>query len=388
MTVVTLKKGKERKVLNGYPWIFSDEIFSVAGDKKNGEICTVFSDSMKFLGKGFFSSSNIAVRMLVLNDDEIDYNFFYSRVLKAFELRKAIIENLDACRIFHGEADGVPGLIADKYNDYIVIQLRNVGVENKKAHIVEAFAKVYAPVGIYERSDFETGSAENIKRNKGVIFGKEPEPTIIVQEHGLKYNVDIINGQKTGFFFDQKDSRFFVRQFVDSGSICLDAYTFTGGFAMNMAVSGAKKVYAVDKDEQSLEMAKRNVAMNNIENIEFFSGTYEKFMQEYSGDDFDVVILDPPSLIKKKEERRKGLDIFKGIVKLIVPKIKANGIVCLCSCAYQADTDMLIEASRMAFEGTGRSIQMVGFTFQSKDHPYIIQIPESFYLKCVWLKIK
>ncbi|MDK2945391.1 class I SAM-dependent rRNA methyltransferase [Geotoga petraea] len=384
MIIVRLNKNKEKKIINLYPRVFKDEIFEIQGEKIEGEICNVFSNEYQFLGKGFYSEGNIAVKMLSTKDVEINEEFFKEKIFLANKKRSNL---KNSYRLFHAEADGIPGLIIDKYLDYIIIQIRNKGLENYKNYIIEALKDIINPKSIYERSDFESKVEDKIERNVGHLYGEEIPEEIEIEEHGIKYIVNPKKGQKTGFFFDQRDSRKFVRELVKKDSLALDGHTFTGGFAMNMSKAGANKIIAIDKDEDSLQIAKKNACLNNIDNIEYVNSTYENYMKEYEGEKFDIMVLDPPSLIKKKHERKKGVDIFKNIVELAKPHLKDEGIIGLCSCAYHADTDLLIEATRKAYFGEQKLIQFIGVTFQSNDHPWIIQIPESLYLKCLWMKI-
>ncbi|MBM7559852.1 class I SAM-dependent rRNA methyltransferase [Marinitoga litoralis] len=384
MIIVKLKKDKEKKIKNGYLWIFKDEIFEITGEKKDGEICNVFSSNFEFIGKGIFSkSSNITVKILSLNDEDINEDFFYKKFFKALKIRTNFGNSY---RFFHAEADGIPGLIIDKYEKFLVVQFRNKGVENKKSEILSALIRVFKEdiKGIYERSDFETSSQENLDRNTGLLYGENPPDRFIIEEEGIKYIVDIKNGQKTGFFFDQRKNRVYIRQF-SKDAIGLDAYSYTGGFALNMAKYGAKKVVAVDKDEYALELLKENAKLNGVE-IETVYDDVEHYLDntEYQ---FNLMMLDPPSLIKKKTERLKGVQIFKKISELGIKKLDNYGILSLCSCAYQADISLLIEALRRSVENEGIMLQSLDIITQSNDHPWILQIPESLYLKCFWVRV-
>jgi len=385
LLIANLKNGKENKIINGYPWIFSDEIEKITGEKISGEFINVFSKDYRFLGKGIYSSSNIAIRMLTTKDEEINYDFFERKIKNAVKRRERY--NHNSYRLIHGEADGIPGLIVDRYNDFLVVQIRNNGIEKNKNYIIDSLKSVINIKGIYERSDFETNTGEEIQRNTGVVYGEEPPEKMIIDEHGIKYYVDIKKGQKTGFFFDQRDSRMFLRKLVKKTDRVLDAYTFTGGFAFNACVAGAKEVVAIDKDSDSIAMAEENKKINNFNNVEFYQDRYENFASKYDKEKFDIIILDPPSLIKKKTERKKGMEIFKNITEISKPLIKEDGIIGLCSCAYQADIDLLVEAMRRAYFGEGYKHQVLGITYQSDDHPWMIQIPESLYLKCIWVKL-
>ncbi|NUU95179.1 hypothetical protein XO10_02590 [Marinitoga sp. 1135] len=386
MIVVTLKKGKEKKIKNGYLWIFKDEISEITGEKKDGELCNVFSKDFEYIGKGFFSnSSNIAVKILTLKDENIDKNFFLNKFKTALLIRKGYG---DSYRFFHAEADGIPGIIIDKYEKFLVIQFRNKGVENFKNEIIDALIDLFGNEikGIYERSDFETSSKENLERNVGLLYGENPPDRFTIEEEGIKYIVDIKNGQKTGFFFDQRKNRIYIRQYSKDAT-GFDGYSYTGGFALNMAVFGAKHVVAVDKDEYAIELLKENAKLNGVEDkIEAIYGDVEKYL-ENTDYKFNLMMLDPPSLIKKKTERHKGVQIFKRISRSGILKLEDNGILSVCSCAYQADIDLLVESLRRSVEFEGIRLNAIDIITQSNDHPWILQIPESLYLKCMWIRI-
>lgn len=384
MLIVFLKSNRESKIINGYPNIFLDEVRAVEGEEEDGAICNVFSDDFRFLGKGFYSRSRVAVRMLTTEDEEINEKFFIKRVSLAQSKRS---DFGDSYRLIHGEADLLPGVIADRYNDYIAVQIRNTGMEKYKDHLIKAIVEVINPKGIYERSDFLSSTPEVLLRNVGVLYGEVPPEDLYVIEHGIKYKVDIKQGQKTGFFFDQRDSREFVRTLTPKGALALDAFAFTGGFAFNMALAGAKKVIALDKDEDSVNLGRENIKLNNLTNVEFIHTRYEDYMKNYQGPPFDIIVLDPPSLIKKREERKKGFELFQNIVSLSTPHLKSEGMLGLCSCAFAADLEMLIDSLRRAYDSSGKRLQVLGVTYQSKDHPWVLSYPESLYLKCIWVKV-
>ncbi len=385
MLLVFLKSNREIKIKNGYPNVFRDEIKAIEGKEEDGAICNVFSQDYHFLGKGFYSRSNVAVRMLTTKDEEINEAFFITRVKKAWQKRTALFA--DSYRLLHAEADQLPGVIADKYNDYLVVQIRNIGMECYKDYLVRALTQVIKPRGIFERSDFETTQADILTRHVGLLYGELPPDQLIIEEHGLKYKVDVKKGQKTGFFFDQRDSRLWARKLTPQNALALDAFAYTGGFAFNMAKAGATKVIALDKDQDSVKFGLENKALNKLGNVEFINTYYEDYLKDYNGPPFDIIVLDPPALIKKKEEKKKGLTIFQNMVSLARPHLKKEGIVGLCSCAFAADLDLLINALRRAYSNSGHSLQVVGVTYQSLDHPWNLFIPESLYLKCLWVKV-
>mgnify|MGYP000938532112 CR=1 FL=1 len=385
MLLVFLKSNREIKIKNGYPNVFRDEIKNVEGKEEDGAICNVFSQDYQFLGKGFYSKSNVAVRMLTTKDEEIDTAFFITRVKTALRKREAYFT--DSYRLLHAEADQLPGVIADKYGDYLAIQIRNIGMERYKELLITALVEVIKPRGIFERSDFESSQADILTRHVGLLYGELPPDQLIIEEHGIKYKVDIKKGQKTGFFFDQRDSRLWVRKLTPPNALALDAFAYTGGFALNMAKAGAAKVIALDKDQDSVNLGLENAALNKLSNVEFINTYYEDYLKDYKGPPFDIIVLDPPALIKKKEDKKKGLTIFQNIVSLARPHLKKEGILGLCSCAFAADLDLLINALRRAYFESEQSLQVLGVTYQSLDHPWNLFIPESLYLKCLWVKV-
>lgn len=378
MRIVYLKNGVERKIKNFYPWIFRDEIEEIIGE--DGHVSNVFSKNGDFLGKGFFSESRISIRMLTSKDEEIDEKFFFSRIKDA--RRKRPFSDDQSFRLIHAEGDFLPGIIADKYGSGFVVQFRTKGAELFKEKFVNALLNFSNASFIYERSDFETSSEEKLERNKGLLKGSVPD-VMFVEENSLKFLVDIPNGQKTGFFFDQRKNRELVRHLP--GEKALDLYTYTGGFALNLAYSGFK-VIGVDKSEDDIEIAKKNAKINGL-NAEFVRADSFEFL-EGTSEKFDVVVADPPSLIKKKSERKKAVSILSKLTWLVKDVLKIGGIFVLCSCAYNIDTSILIESIRRGIEGKGLVWRILNVTYQDTDHPYIAQIPETLYLKCVWARLE
>ena len=373
MTVIFLKDGKERKIKNLYPWIFPDEVKEIVGDEPSfGEIVNVFSSKGEFLGKAFYGRR---IRMIAREDVEIDGKFFKAKIEKALERRKDLGRFY---RLFHAEADGIPGLVIDRYGDGFVIQLRNKGVERFRNEIVDSLLDLFKPNFIHERSDFETDLGENVEGRNETLYGKVPED-LRVEENGLLFKVDVVRGQKTGFFFDQRRNRLLVRNL--QGKKALDLYTYTGGFALNLALAGFE-VIGVDISGYDLEVARENARMNGL-NVEFVESDVFDFLRE-NRNKFDVVVADPPSLIKSKSEKKKAVRIFSELVSLIDDVLRDRGKLVLCSCAHQMDLQSLIESMRKGVEGRKVAWRILNVTYQDIDHPWIAQIPETLYLKCVW----
>ena len=377
MWVVFLKKGKERKVKNYYPWIFKDELENFIGDGKPGDIANVFSYNKEFLGKGFFNpNARIAVRMITQFDEDIECTL-ERRILQAFSKRKF---SSPFYRVVHSEADGLPGLIVDKYKDGFVIQIRCKGMELIKDLITKILIKNFSPSFIYERSDFETKSDENLEKRVGPLYGETPEH-LILTEHDIEYVVDIKRGQKTGFFLDQRMNRLLVRN-VD-GKKALDLFCYTGGFSLNLAKKGFE-VIGVDVSQDAINTAIENAKRNSLK-VHFERADVFEFL-ESCNDRFDIVVADPPSIIKRKDEKKKGSEYFKKLVSAISDRLRENGMMVLCSCAYQMDVNLMVESIRKGVEGKGIVWRVEKITFQDVDHPWIAQIPESLYLKCIWAR--
>jgi len=375
MEIVKLKKRGFEKIERNHLWIFSDEIEEVLSDKGVG-IANIFYDD-KFVGRGLYNgNTKNSLKFLTYKDEEINLNFFRRR----FEFAKLRRKQLSPFRReINSEGDLLPGLIVDRFDKTLVVQVRSVALESLKNIIVDALLESYDPESIYERSDFESLPEDGLSRSKGILYGSMPEIQTL-EENGLKFAVDVVNGQKTGFFLDQRESRAFVRNFSGSKR-ALDLFTYTGGFALNMAATGMN-VDGIDISESDLEIAKANATINDLD-VNFI----KKDAFDLTGlGIYDLVIADPPSLIKKKEEQKKAFDLLKNLTNQIFLHLSDDGVVCLCSCAYNINSEMLekvVLASAMINE---RTVRALGWTGLPIDHPHLLSMPESDYLKCFWFE--
>ncbi|OAA30963.1 methyltransferase [Kosmotoga arenicorallina S304] len=391
MLVARLKKHKEKKLLNGYPWVFEDEVEELQGKAFLGSEVNVFSSEYRFIGKGLYNPfSRRSIMFLTTKEEPIDEEFFLSRLTGALAWREKIF-NEPYYRLFHSEGDGLPGFIADRYGDIIVVQFRNAIMELFKSKIVSNLVDIVSPVTVFERSDFQMLAGEKTQRNVGLLYGAEPPDSVIIKENEVSYVVDVVRSQKTGFFFDQRDSRLFARRIVSEFDLKrgLDLFTYTGGFALNMALGGAQ-VIAVDKSDFDLELGKKNAALNKFsKKIEFIrSDAFEYLETLEKREQFDIVIIDPPSLIKGKHEIPKGIKLLTTLVERSLEVIRSEGVIGLCSCAYNLTLDHLVEALRKASVDKGIYYRFLGITYQSRDHPWLLQIPETLYLKCLWAVVE
>ncbi len=391
MAKIILKKEKEEKIKNFYPNIFKDEIKNIIGEIKNGDIVDVCSSEMSFLARGYITENTSALaRILTTKDVKIDKDFIYDRIKKAYEKRKNLSEETNSMRVFYSEADLFPGLIIDKFDKYISVQFRNSGIENFKQDIINAIKKIFKPKGIFERSDNENRTLEGVEENKELIFGEIPE-RIIMTDNSLKYNIDIVNGQKTGFFLDQRDSRKFISKYINCNTKFLDVFSSSGGFSMLALKNNAKKVVAIDKDNYALNLCFENYKLNEFTgDFSVVEGDAFEVLKTLAKreEKFDIITLDPPTLIKKKSEIFKGRDLFLELCNQSFKILNDNGILGVITCAYHISLKDLIEVTRMAASKNGKLIKIIGVNYQPEDHPWIAQIPETLYLKALWVKIE
>ena len=391
MSKIIIKKEKEQKILNFYPNVYKDEIKNIVGEVKTGDIVDVITSDMTFLARGYVTEGTSAfVRVLTTKDEKIDRKFIFERIKNAYEKRKHLLDETNSVRAFYSEADFIPGLIIDKFDKYVSIQFRNSGVEVFRQDIIEAVKKYLKPKGIYERSDVENRVIEGVETKTGIIFGEIPERTIMA-DNGVKYSIDIVDGQKTGFFLDQRDSRKFIVKYINNQTRFLDVFSSSGGFSMSALKNGAKEVVAMDKDSHALELCYENYKLNEF-TADFSTIEGDAFLMLNSlatrNKKFDIITLDPPSLIKKKIEIYKGRDFFLDLCDKSFKLLENGGILGIITCAYHISLQDLIEVTRMSASKNNKLLSVVGINYQPEDHPWILHIPETLYLKALWVKVE
>lgn len=390
MARVILEEGKEKKLLNFYPNVFKDDIKSIQGTVNNGDIVDVCMKDLKFVGRGYVTEGTSAyVRILTHKEETIDKEFIQSKIKRAYEKRAHLSKETNCIRAFYSEADGIPGLIIDKFDKYISVQFRNSGIDSLRQEIINAIKKIFKPKGIYERSDVENRTNEGVEQKTGIIYGDIPD-RIIMEDNGLKYYIDIVDGQKTGFFLDQRESRKFIRPFINSNTRFLDVFSSSGGFSIAALKEGAKKVVAVDKAPHALKLCNENYQLNEFTN-EFSTAEGDAFMllkaMAERGDKYDIITLDPPSLVKKRIDVARGRDLFYDLCNQSFKILEKDGILGIVTCAYHISLQDLIEVTRMAASKNNKLVQVVGVNYQPDDHPWILHIPETLYLKALWVKV-
>ena len=392
MSKIIVKKDKEQKILNFYPNVYKDEIKDIIGTVKTGDIVDIITSDMKFLARAYVTEGTSAfARVLTTKDEKIDKKFIFERIKNAYEKRKHLLEETNSFRAFYSEADYIPGLIIDKFDKYVSIQFRNSGVEVFRQDVIEAVKKYLKPKGIYERSDVENRVIEGVETKTGIIFGEILERTIML-DNGVKYNIDIVDGQKTGFFLDQRDSRKFIAKYINNQTRFLDVFSSSGGFSMAALKNGAKEVVAMDKDSHALELCYENYKLNEF-TADFSTVEGDAFLMlntlaTRNNKKFDIITLDPPSLIKKKTDIYKGRDFFLDLCDKSFKLLENGGILGVITCAYHISLQDLIEVTRMAASKNNKLLSVIGVNYQPEDHPWILHIPETLYLKALWVRVE
>jgi len=389
MAKIFLKKKISTRIADGHPWIFGNEIGDEDGHYEPGDIVEVFSSNGSFVGRGYINpASQIKVRLLTRNQQEpIDDAFFLNRIEKAWKYRQRL-GYLENCRLIFGEADELPALIIDKFNDYIVIQTLSLGIELWKGAIVKALQTVFNPKGIYERNDVPVRELEGMKQQKG--FLTEPFDTkIIINENGLKFHVDIENGQKTGYFLDQQDNRRAIGQVVEGADV-LEAFCYTGTFSMHAAKYGAKSVLGLDISEFAVDTARRNATLNGFEDICKFQhvnafDVLKLWVKE--GRKYDTVILDPPAFTKSRENIQKAVTGYKEINLRGMKLLKPGGFLVTASCTNLVSPELFLKTVEMAAKDARRTIRQVSWQTQAADHPILWNVPNTQYLKFLIVEV-
>ncbi|MDR1835338.1 MAG: class I SAM-dependent rRNA methyltransferase [Fusobacteriaceae bacterium] len=387
---VFLKPGKEKKILNFYPNVYEDDILSFPGEREDGVLTEICDHEGTFLAKGYVSvGSSAVVRVLTLSEEKIDGEFFRKKIENAFGRRKELLKETNCLRAFYAEADGIPGLIIDWFDGHLSLQFRNGGIEAFRKEILRAAQKVFKAKGIYEKSDLEIRNREGAGGKEGLLSGEIP-PRILMEDQGVRYAVDIIQGQKTGFFLDQRDSRRFIRNYITERTAFLDVFSSAGGFSMAALKEGARKVVAIDKDPYALALAGENRELNGAGG-EFVTleGDALQLLENLGRkkEKYDIITLDPPALVKKKADVPKGRDLFYDLCEASFRLLDKGGILGVMSCAYYITLQDLLEVTRMAASKHQKLLEVIGINYQPKDHPWVLHIPETLYLKALWVRI-
>lgn len=387
--VVTLKKGAGRTLKEGGPWIYDNEIESIMGSFTDGDIVLVHDFDGYPLGRGFINrNSKLTVRMMTRNrDTEVDESFIRMRVKNAWEYRKKVMDDISSCRVIFGEADFLPGLVVDKFADVLVVESLALGIDRFKEMIVDILKELMEADGIhirgvYERSDAKVREQEGMERYKGFI-GAPFDTKVEIVENGVRYYVDVKDGQKTGFFLDQKYNRRAAAKLC-KGARVLDCFTHTGSFALNAGMAGAEHVTGVDASELGVAQARENAALNGLEDrVEFICEDVFELLPrlEKQGEKFDVVILDPPAFTKSRSSIKKAVKGYREINLRGMKLVKDGGYLATCSCSHFMDYELFTQTIGQAARNVHKRLRQVEFRTQSPDHPILWGAGDSYYLK-------
>ena len=386
--IVNLKKGEGRTVKAGGPWIFDNEIASVAGAFQNGDVVIVHDFDGYPLGRGYINqNSRIRIRMMTRNvEQEVDEAFLRMRVKNAWDYRKKTVDT-GCCRVIFGEADFLPGLVIDKFSDVLVVESLALGIDRMKNTIITLLKEILEEEGIhirgvYERSDAKVREQEGLERYKGFI-GEPFDTSVQIEENGVKYMVDVMNGQKTGFFLDQKYNRHSIRRLC-RGAKVLDCFTHTGSFALNAGQAGAASVLGVDASALGVKQAEENAKLNGLDDrVKFVCRDVFELLPELeaAGEKFDLVILDPPAFTKSRNSVKNAAKGYREINRRGMKLVKDGGFLATCSCSHFMTYELFTQAVHQAAKDAHKRLRQVEFRTQAPDHPILWAADESYYLK-------
>jgi 23S rRNA (cytosine1962-C5)-methyltransferase len=388
MAKVYICREREKKVDAGHPWIYRSDIEKFEGEFEPGDVVDILNYKGKFLGRGYINlKSVITVRVLTTINEQINYDFFYKRIKAAWDYRK-LIDDTNSCRVIFGESDFLPALIVDKFADVLVLQSLSYGIERFKEMIADILMEIIHPIGIYERSDVHVRDLEGLPQQKGFLRGNFPTSVKMV-ENGIVFLVDIENGQKTGFFLDQKENRAAIAPFVKDKKV-LDCFTHTGSFALHAGYYGANDVLGIDISDHAVECATANAKLNNLESVcKFKTANTFDILRDFhdTKTTFETIILDPPAFTKSKSAVEGAIRGYKEINLRAMKIIESGGFLITCSCSHHIDKELFLDILHTAGIDSKRKIKLVEYRSQSKDHPILLASEETEYLKCAILQI-
>jgi 23S rRNA (cytosine1962-C5)-methyltransferase len=388
--ILTLKKGRQKPVLNRHPWIFSGAIQQVQGDPAPGDIVDIADHRQNFLARAYYNPhSQIQARILSWNPAESIDDVFWRRGLERagngrFSLN--LQPHTNAFRLINAEADGLPGLIVDKYGDYLVMQCLTLGIDRRKEQLIPLLAELFQPQGIFERSDVDVRTKEGLAASDGLVWGKPPPRDYLIQENGLTFGVDLHEGHKTGFYLDQRENRALVGQpYIVAGQTILNLFAYTGGFAVYAAAAGAGRIINVDTSAEVLAQAERNIERNGWQRPqdEYLAGDAFEVLRYYrdEGEQFDVIILDPPKFAHSRRDVDNACRGYKDLNWLAFRLLRPGGWLATFSCSGLVSADLFQKVLFGAAVDAGRHAQILRPLSQGADHPVALTFPESAYLK-------
>ena len=389
LPVVHVINGRQKKLLQGHPWVYGNEIERVEGETQDGGLVTVVDFRGRYMGTGVYNSrSLITVRLLTHRQEEITDALIAARVRAACDYRKFILrrEGTDSCRLIYGEADRLPGVICDRFGGVVVLQILALGMERYTQVIADALIDCEKPDCLLLQNDDAIRRKEGMECFTKVLHGALPQETII-HENGVKLAVDVMGGQKTGYFLDQKDNHLFLRQFCRDARV-LDCFSYIGGFALNAAAAGAREVTAVDISEAAVGMIERNAALNGADIQAVCANCFDYLRaQVKAGETYDVVVLDPPAFTKAHANMANACRGYKEIALSAMRLLPPGGVLATHSCSYHMPEDVFVSTVLSAAQDLHRQVRVITLRRQDIDHPVLAGYPESHYLKSLWLQM-
>ncbi|CAN5544091.1 class I SAM-dependent rRNA methyltransferase [soil metagenome] len=382
-TVAVVTGRGASRLRSGHPWVYRSDISEASG--KAGDVIRVNDQRGRFLGRAFYNpESQISIRLITRDDEPIDETWFNRKIEAAINYRETLKIDADAYRLIHGEADGLPGLVVDRYGDYLVAQIGSAAVERRLDWVTDPLIERLAPEGILARNDSTARKREGLSNESRALSGEVPE-SVVVREGDVRYQADLWGGQKTGGFLDQRENHLAAGRYA-KGRV-LDVFSYTGGFALH-AARQAEMVEAVDASEPALDAARVNAGLNGLENVSFTrANAFDLLrMRSDSGEWYDVVILDPPAFAKSKREVKKASRAYKEINLRAIKLLNPGGILITCSCSFHFSRELMEETLRSAAADAGRTMRVREWRGQSEDHPELLAAPETKYLKCAVLE--
>ena len=389
LPVVHVINGRQKKLLQGHPGVYGNEIERVEGETVDGELVTVVDFRGRYMATGFYNSKSlITVRLLTHRSEEITDELIAARVKAACDYRRFVMNRpgTDSCRLIYGEADRLPGVIADRFGEVIVLQVLALGMEKYTQVIADALVACEKPDCLLLNNDDAIRRKEGMECFTKVLHGELPEETVI-HENGIKLSVDVKGGQKTGYFLDQKDNHLFVRQFCKDARV-LDCFSYIGGFALNAAAAGAKEVTAVDISENAVELIRRNAELNGMELNTVCANCFDYLRaQVKEKQKYDVIVLDPPAFTKAHANMANACRGYKEIALSAMRMLSAGGVLATHSCSYHMPEDVFVNTVLSAAQDLHRQVRVITLRRQDIDHPVLAGYPESHYLKSLWLQM-
>jgi len=384
---MVLKHGRAMPFIYRHPWVFTGSVRKIEGSCANGDVVAVVGERGDFIGWGLYSAdSQIAARLISWNPDEtVDDAFLRDRVARAVHLRERTVpltEHQTARRVVFSEADGLPGLIADQYGDWLVVQFLSFGLDRRRDALLDALEAELQPRGIYERSDVAVRTKEGLPSQAGPVRGAEPPEQIVIRDGGVAFEVDVRRGHKTGHYLDQRRNRAVVAEFAP-GRRVLDAFCYTGGFGLAAALHGAESVVCVDAAQPALDAARRNAERNGCDNIAFVREHVKRHLTAEPAGSFDLVVLDPPGFAKSSHGVQKALQSYRTLYAASLRLLRPDGVLVGCCCSQHIGPGDVLGAINAAAVDTNRSVHVLHVLGQPPDHPVAANCPETAYLKCL-----